>query len=174
VPDGLPTQQPQIQLYHISANNHITGTNFNQQSQPTVQVDDVNTFNLVSHPSSRIACYWPYVIYQDANDNYVELRITLDEGGTLAPEPGGNARNLRVVGAEGSRIAVVPLSTLFSTTARSGGYGIIGQASGGNLVALIPDEKQTANVTRSWSGGLFCFPSINQPLPPFAKPRSSA
>ena len=152
------TQQPQIQLYHISSpNNHLTGTNFNEQSQPTVQIDDVNGFNLVTHPSSRIGCYWPYIIYQDANNNYIELRITLDESGTLAPEPGANARNLQVVGAEGSRIAVVPLSTLFSTTARRGGYGIVGQASGGDLVAFIPDEKQTTNVTRSWSTGLSSF-----------------
>jgi hypothetical protein len=47
----------------------------------------------------------------------------------------------------------VPLSTDFTVTASKGGYGVIGQDPEGNLFAFIPDEKQTINVTRSWSQG---------------------
>jgi hypothetical protein len=147
-------QQPQIQLYHFSPpNNRLTGTNFNKQDEPNVGPDLVNGFNATSHPSSRMACYWPYTIYQDINNKYVEMRDDLDSFGTLGPTPGYTARSLGVLGTQGSRIGVVPLSTFLSTTARKGGYGVIGQVDGGDLIAFIPDEQQTTNVTRSWSTG---------------------
>ncbi|KAB5551416.1 hypothetical protein GE09DRAFT_171737 [Coniochaeta sp. 2T2.1] len=159
------SSQGQIGLYHFSPpDNLLTGTNFNDQLKPPIQADGIFTFSLTSHPASRISCYWPYIVYHDVNNNFVEMRNDLDGfgKGTFSPSSGYTARSLKTPGAQGSSVAVVPLSTVMSISASRGGYGVIGQSPGGDLVAFIPDEQQTANVTRSWSTGAN-FPSINLP-----------
>lgn len=114
------------------------------------------TYNLTyASPSTRISCYWPYIVFQDSSNTFTEMRNDLDGfgKGTFSPSGGYSARSIGQTGTNGSRVAVVPLSSLMSTSASKGGYGVIYQQPGGTMAAFIPDEAQTKNVSRSWSAG---------------------
>lgn len=101
--------------------------------------------------NSSVAAYWPWVIYQGPDGLLVEVRNRLRA--EFSPAAEWDAKKLSTAAADGSSLAVVPLSANFSKLAIQGGYGIFYETLNGRLGAVVPDlnsEKLPENYAESW------------------------
>jgi hypothetical protein len=105
---------------------------------------------------SAVALYWPWFVFQDWSGF---INVVNGES-----EPSyQNHQIATAVGYQGTRLAVVPISTNYSNIIDSS-YGIFYQTAGGHLTPLIPGTATggSGNYTQSWPDS--AFPPHSLPL----------
>lgn len=144
--------QPQVEFFYVNADNRVFGVNLNPTRKPTIEDDSINiNASLTTGTSGNVAAYWPYVVFQDSGGELTAAKNTPADIDALFPASDWEIRKLGVKGAEGTKLAVIPLSTNYSKIADQGGYGVIYQRNDGRLFAVIPDlDSMTSNYTSSW------------------------
>lgn len=143
--------QPQVQFFFTDAAKRLLGVNLNPNHSPKMQDDSIGDVNLTTGAKSSIAAYWPYVVFQDGDGELNEVMNVPFANAALHPAAEWATRKLGVRGADGTRLAVVPLSANYSRIVSKGGYGIFYQRNDGRLFAHIPDlGSLPSNYTSSW------------------------
>lgn len=102
--------QPYMQLecfYFTSSPSKINAQNFldGHSESATGLPDSINAFNIAPGGSSRIASYWPSIIFQDGSGNLQEVHWNTSQG-----FQGPTAPSTAAVGSAGSPLLVLPLT----------------------------------------------------------------
>lgn len=153
-------QQPQVELFYTGPSNRLLGTNFNDQSTPSVGEDSINQVEITMGTNSSLTSYWPWTIYQNSAGGLIHVR-----NGVLGPQksPTGtwSVVATNVTATAGSKLAMVPVSTNFSAIAEKAGYAVFYQTLDGKLGVNIPDlnsPQRAANYSQSWpTGTIYLF-----------------
>ncbi|KAH7368785.1 hypothetical protein B0T11DRAFT_67382 [Plectosphaerella cucumerina] len=173
--------QPQVQVYYSGGEARMLGVNVNLRNDPPSGEDSINNSRLVAQPGSAVAAYWPWMTYQSAAGELMEVRNRLQ--GAFAPSSTWDVRGLGITTDGGSGVAMVPMSAIFRSMAVEGGFGLIYRNSGGVLAVAVPrlDDGEVADgYARSWPSDNADFPSISveldAPIAAFsvARPNDSA
>ncbi|KAH8898027.1 hypothetical protein GQ53DRAFT_803106 [Thozetella sp. PMI_491] len=117
--------------------------------------EEINQRSYSVKSGSNVAAYWPWVVFQDWSG-------FINVANSMADPPYSN-KALKSVAIEGTKLAVVPLSTKYTKITNSS-YGVFYQMANGQLAATVPgptvwgDEDPTA----SWPS-TSTFPNITLP-----------
>ncbi|KAF6799601.1 hypothetical protein CSOJ01_12378, partial [Colletotrichum sojae] len=152
---------PQTELFYSNDDNRLLGVSINDNLSPSYEEDSIKNMLLTTAKNSSVAAYWPWVIYQGPDGGLVEVRNRLRA--EFSPAAEWDAKKLSTTVADGSSLAVVPVSANFSKLAIQGGYGIFYETLDSRLGAVVPDlnsENLPENYAESWPS---TFPSISLP-----------
>ncbi|KAK1750419.1 hypothetical protein QBC47DRAFT_120912 [Echria macrotheca] len=129
--------QPQVELFYTGESTRLLGTNFNDQSKPSVAEDSVTEMEIVTGVNSSLTSYWPWTIYQDGSGGLLHVRNQL--GGGWSPASIWDVNRINITAMMGTKLAMVPLSANFTRIAVKAGYAVFYQALDGTLSVAATD-----------------------------------
>ncbi|KAI1093503.1 hypothetical protein F5B19DRAFT_449621 [Rostrohypoxylon terebratum] len=146
---------PKLELFYEDKDGIIRGQNFNFRFENgTIPVDgepgSINTYPLQIAGNTRISCYFPYLISQDA-DNSIRWSTMVGQNATDRSAPwwiNSTDWNGNVKATKGSGIVTLPIAQNSSDLG-----GIVYRSNEGTLSIKIHDESAKSNQGVSWRKG---------------------
>ncbi|KAK0634202.1 hypothetical protein B0T14DRAFT_467522 [Immersiella caudata] len=151
----------QTQLVYSGDRNRYLSSNINEQYTPRFTDDSVNAKQYTMGPNSSLASYWPWTVYQDSADRLHHVRNLLLSGD--APQADWDNNVMEITALNGSRLAVVPMSTNMTRITQKGGYAVFYQNPQGRLsvsITSLDSPQLDPTYPLSWPTAL---PSIDLP-----------
>ncbi|KAI2470068.1 hypothetical protein F4781DRAFT_392239 [Annulohypoxylon bovei var. microspora] len=146
---------PKLEFFYEDKNGIIRGQNFNFKFENgTIPVNgdpgSINTYPLQMAESTRISCYFPYLISQDADDS-VRWTTMLGQNTSNLSAPwwvNDTDWNGDVKASKGGGIVALPIAQDYVNAG-----GIVYRSSEGMLSVKIHDNSAPSNEGVSWRNG---------------------
>lgn len=103
---------PQVEFFYRNTSSYVCGENF-QSVFPNGLTDSIEGYTFVMGEGSRLAAYWPVVVYQ-AKSSELEM-IWFDPNITRYDKTPHSLSSLSAIGSPNTPIVVLPLRALHPT-----------------------------------------------------------
>ncbi|KAK3324895.1 hypothetical protein B0H66DRAFT_511144 [Apodospora peruviana] len=157
-PDDVIQYSLNLAVFYVNETGYVNGLKYiTTAAAQGTQPEEMNARAYSVRTGSRVAAYWPWVVFQDWSG-------FINVAKSLAKKPYSNTQLIEHSGVQGTRLSIVPLSTDYERIIDSS-YGIFYQSPDGLLTPLVPGSETggSENVTQSWPS-VDKFPEIKMPV----------
>ncbi len=123
----------------------LLGIDENYLFVPDMKDDSIRSENISLPLTNHLASYWPYILFQDSSGQLREIRNNLLASVSLPPTGSWKTRAFGISVINGCCIAIVLLSTNF-TSILAGGYGVAYQNTEG-LLSIFANSSNNGTQT---------------------------